>query len=84
MDIAVYSRDGCVFCNKVKVALDSYNLDYNEYMLGNDFNREYFIDTFGENSSFPRVVIDGNVVGGYTDTVNYLNSNVKLVSSSNE
>ena len=84
MDIAVYSRDGCVFCNKVKDALDLYNLNYDEYMLGNDFNREYFIDTFGENSSFPRVVIDGNVVGGYTDTVNYLNSNVKLVSSSNE
>ena len=71
-NFAVYSKDGCPYCSKVKQVLDLSGLKYVEYKLGERFDRKSFYDEFGEGATFPQVVVDGNKLGGCTDTVKYL------------
>ena len=43
------------------------------YKLNRDFTREEFYDRFGQGSTFPQVVLnDDQILGGCTETVEYL------------
>ncbi len=50
-------------------------MNYVEYKLDVDFTRQNFIDEFGENSTFPRILIDGKLIGGASETISYLKEN---------
>ena len=42
------------------------------YKVNRDFTREEFLQKFGESSTYPKVVMDGEVIGGCQETVKYL------------
>ena len=46
MNFAVYSKEGCPHCDKIKKVLELTNLSYVVYNLGEDFDRKSFIDEF--------------------------------------
>lgn len=75
MNFAVYSKDGCPYCDKIKQVLDLTNTSYVVYNLGEQFDRESFYDEFGEGSTFPQVLVDGKKLGGCIDTIRYLKEN---------
>ena len=72
--LVIYTRDYCGFCEKLKMVLDSFNINYTQYKLDVDFDREAFYNEFGEGSTFPRVTLDGQLLGGCTETIEYLTS----------
>jgi hypothetical protein len=47
-------------------------LNYEVHKLGVDFSREEFYEKFGQGSTFPRVVLGEELLGGCTETVKYL------------
>ena len=72
MNFAVYSKDGCPYCDKIKQVLDLTNTSYVVYNLGEQFDRESFYDEFGEGSTFPQVIVDGQRIGGCIDSIKFL------------
>ena len=72
MTFTVYSKDGCPYCEMVKQVLVGKDLMFTEYKLGEEFDKDQFYNEFGEGSTFPQVVMDGEKLGGCTDTVKYL------------
>ncbi len=78
MNFTVYSKDGCPLCTKVVQVLQLAELKHVVYKLGVDFNREGFYGQFGQGSTFPQVVLNGDNLGGCNETVKYLQEN-KLV-----
>jgi len=72
MKFTVYSKDGCPYCTKVQQVLELTGLQYVVYKLNNDFTKEGFYAEFGEGSTFPQVTVDDQILGGCTDTVQYL------------
>jgi glutaredoxin len=72
--LVIYTRDECTYCRKLKVILDSFEVKYTQYKLGIDFDREAFYTEFGEGSTFPAVTLDGQYIGGCTETIEYLTS----------
>ena len=72
MNFAVYSKDGCAFCDRVKQVLQLGEFNYVEYKLGQDFDRPAFYEEFGTGSTFPQVVLNGVQLGGCQETVKYL------------
>ena len=72
MNFTVYSRSGCPYCTKVVEVLKLTGLKHVVYKLGEDFDRESFYGQFGQGSTFPQVSVDGNTIGGCTETVQYL------------
>ena len=59
MNFAVYSKDGCPYCDKIKQVMDLTKLSYVVYNLNEDFDRDSFYGEFGKGSTFPQVVVDG-------------------------
>lgn len=75
MNIEVYTRDGCPYCDQIKAVFSAKGWGYSERKLFRDFNREEFTNMFGSGSTFPRVMIDNKLVGGATETIAYLREN---------
>lgn len=72
MNITINSKYGCPYCEKIKAVLDQREMSYNVLTLDEDFTQEEFQEEFGVAASFPRVTIDGEIIGGCRDTVEYL------------
>ena len=42
------------------------------YNLGEHFDKKSFYEEFGEGSTFPQVVVDGQKLGGCIDSIKFL------------
>ena len=69
MNFAVYTKDNCPYCEKIKKVMDLTKLSYVVYNLNEDFDRDSFYGEFGQGSTFPQVVVDGKKIGGCVDTI---------------
>lgn len=75
MNFAIFSKDGCPYCEKVKNVMELTKLSHVVYNLDEHFDRKSFYGEFGEGSTFPQVVVDGKKLGGCVDTIQYLKEN---------
>ena len=75
MNFAVYTKDNCPYCEKIKQVMDLTKLSYVVYNLGEDFDQKSFVDEFGQGTTFPQVVVDGKKIGGCVDTIEFLREN---------
>ena len=80
MNFAVYTKDGCPYCDKVKQVLELTGSKFVVYNLDQHFDRKSFYGEFGEGSTFPQVVVDGNKLGGCVDTIQFLKEQ-KIITS---
>ena len=76
---------GCVWCTRIKEVFVRANLEYEEYTLDKNITPDEYFKSGNHpaRSNFPTVVIDGETIGGVTDTVRYLVEN-KLIKMKNE
>jgi glutaredoxin len=72
MNFAVYSKDGCPYCEKVKKVLELTDLKFVVYNLDQDFTKEEFYSEFGQGSTFPQILCDDKKLGGCTETIKFL------------
>jgi glutaredoxin 3 len=75
MNIKVYSRSGCPYCDKIKTVLRQKDIEFTSYELDEDFTRDEFYAQFGVGSTFPQVVYNDQNLGGCSDAVNYFVEN---------
>ena len=71
-NFTIYSKDGCPYCEKIEEVMKLAKLSHVIYKLDEHFNKDGFYGQFGEGSTFPQVVLNGDNLGGCTDTVKYL------------
>ena len=68
-DVVVYTTDPCSFCNRVKQLLGARGIEYTEVNLARDpAGRAELVQRTGM-MSFPQVVIRGDVLGGFQETL---------------
>ena len=72
MNFTVFSKEDCPYCDKVKQVLKLTESKFVVYTLGKQFDKDAFYGEFGEGSTFPQVVCDGNKLGGSKETIEYL------------
>lgn len=66
MQITVYSKSGCPFCDKAKEWLDSHGFGFTEVMLDDEEQRMSFYQSLDkEVNSVPQIFIDNKHIGGY-------------------
>ena len=71
----VYSKNGCTFCEKLTIFMESKGINYEKFDLDSDFTTEDFLIKFGNGSTFPQVSYNNIKIGGMKDTVRYLQRN---------
>ncbi len=68
-EILVYTTVPCPFCTRVKALLDARNLNYQEIDLSKDpEGRTQLVEKTGR-MTFPQVIINGTIVGGFDETL---------------
>lgn len=72
MKVEIYSKESCPFCVKAKALAERENLDFDYYMLNEDFTREELFEKFPTARTFPQITIDGESIGGYDDFKAYI------------
>lgn len=72
MNFTVYTKRGCPYCDKIKQVLNTVGASYTEQVLDVHFTREQFTQQFGANGTFPRVLMNGSLIGGCNESIIYL------------
>ena len=68
-DVVVYTTEPCSFCMRVKQLLQARGVEYTEVNLARDpAGRAQLVEQTGM-MSFPQVVIRGEVLGGFQETL---------------
>ena len=73
MDVEIYSKTNCVFCNKAKIKLQKHNPKI--HMLDKDFSKDDFFKKFPNARTFPQIIINKEHVGGYAELKRWLELN---------
>ncbi len=70
MNVEIYSRTNCVYCDKAKTRLQKHNPKI--HMLDQDYTREDFFKKFPNAKTFPQIIINNEHVGGYHELEKWL------------
>ena len=57
MNFAVYTKDGCPYCDKIKAVLELTGSKFVVYNLDEHFNKDSFYGEFGEGSTLSLIHI---------------------------
>jgi thioredoxin reductase (NADPH) len=89
-NILVYSKNNCGYCDKAKLLLKNLGLIYTEKKFEDFTSTEKLFEEIGKNvRSMPQIKINGKLIGGYNQLVEYLadkslvNFEGKIVRSDN-
>lgn len=67
--VTVYTTEPCGFCRTAKALLDRRGIPYDEINLAKDpAGRAHLVERTGM-MTFPTILIDGQVIGGYQELV---------------
>jgi glutaredoxin 3 len=65
--ITVYTTEPCSYCRQAKALLAKRGLDYDEINLAKDSDGRTELAARTGMMTFPQIVIDGQLVGGFTE-----------------
>ena len=79
MKIVIYSKQNCVYCSKAKHLVKSLGLEYEEKMMESFDSPQAMLEDIGKQvRTMPQIKIDGELVGGYNQLVEYFNEKGKV------
>ena len=58
MNIEIYTRDGCNRCVNLKKILQKENVEYKEYVIGENISREQVLEKYPDAKMLPIVVYE--------------------------
>lgn len=68
-EVIVYTTDPCPYCSRVKALLKQRGVEYQEINLARDADGRSALAEKTGMMSFPQVLIDGTLVGGFDQTL---------------
>ena len=74
MNVEIYSKTNCTYCDRAKIKLQKHNPKI--HMLDQDYSREEFFIKFPDAKTFPQIIINKEHVGGYHELEKWLAFNV--------
>jgi glutaredoxin 3 len=67
MKVVVWSRDLCQYCVRATYQLKQHGIDFEERKIGHGWTKEQLLKEVPNARTIPQIIIDGKVIGGYTD-----------------
>ena len=72
-NITLITRPECNYCDNAKTILTRRGYTYTEKLIGHDIQRETVLEMYPTQNLLPVVLIDEQLLGGYTDLLDWLN-----------
>ena len=73
MSVKVYSLPSCGGCIKAKELLDQRGIQYEEFVIGQNFTPEEFVEQFPGVQFVPHIIMDDKEINGYNALVEEFN-----------
>lgn len=67
MNVAVWSKPQCPYCDMAKRLLEQKGIAYTSVTLGEEFTRDDVVAKFPTARTFPIIEIDNEYIGGYNE-----------------
>ena len=72
MNITIFSKNNCVFCNKAKHLVKSLGYEYTEKKMEEFDSPQAMLEDIGKQvRTMPQIKIDGKLIGGYNQLVEH-------------
>ena len=79
MEITVYSKPACGYCDKAKALLTRLGYTYTEKVVTKDISLEELFEELGKQvRTIPQIVIDDKHIGGYNELTEYFADQGKI------
>ena len=72
MNVTVWSKYHCPYCDQAKALLSSKGIKYEEKKIGDGYTKEELLESVPNARSVPQIVVNGEVIGGFTELKKYL------------
>jgi len=77
--IVIYSKDNCTYCTKAKSLVKRLGLDYEEKKMESFESVDKMLEDIGKQvRQMPQIKIDGELIGGYNQLVEYFEKQGKV------
>lgn len=71
MKATIWSKEICPYCIQAKKLLEFKGVEYQEKKIGADYTKEDLLEEIPTARSVPQIIIDDQVIGGYTELKKY-------------
>jgi glutaredoxin 3 len=72
MTAIVWSKYNCPYCDQAKALLTQRGIKYEERKIGDGYSREELLEAVPNARTVPQIIINGNMIGGFTELRDYL------------
>ena len=72
MKAIVWSKYNCPYCDQAKALLKQKGIAFEEKKIGDGYTKEELLEAVPTARTVPQIVINGNVIGGFTELRKYI------------
>lgn len=72
MKAILWSKYHCPYCDQAKALLTQRGIPFEERKIGDGWTKEELLDSIPTARTVPQIIIDDNVIGGFSDLKEYL------------
>ncbi len=72
MEVVVWSKYNCPYCDQAKALLGQREIQFIEKKIGDGYTKEELLEAVPTARSVPQIIINGNVIGGFTELRKYI------------
>ena len=81
MKAIVWSKYHCPYCDQAKALLKSKNIEFEERKIGDGYTKEELLESVPTARTVPQIIIDGKLIGGFTDLQKYISETMEPQST---
>lgn len=67
MKVVVWSKYNCPYCDQAKALLTQKGIQFEERKIGDGYTKEELLEHIPSARTVPQIVINGDVIGGFSD-----------------
>jgi glutaredoxin len=73
MKAVLWSKYHCPFCDQAKMLLKQRGIEFEERKIGDGWTKEELLEQVPTARTVPQILIDGQLIGGFTELRTHLN-----------
>ena len=71
-NVIIWSKHNCPYCDQAKALLKQRDVQFEERKIGDGYTKEELLEAVPTARTVPQIVINGNVIGGFTELRKYI------------
>jgi glutaredoxin 3 len=71
-NVIIWSKYNCPYCDQAKALLKQRSVPFEERKIGDGYTKEELLEAVPTARTVPQIIINGNVIGGFTELRKYI------------